>query len=131
MATYYDEGQEFELPAMDMKLWEKIEAVDAAEPGRATFKAMHDFVKACLPDEYLEAKLGGKSLDKIDLNKLNVCAFAIRSAYNREVNDAKIDSISDMMAQLKETAESMNTITEASNAMNARKRSRQGFKAVR
>lgn len=130
MATYYDEGQEFELPAMDMKLWEKIEAVDAAEPGRATFKAMHDFVKACLPDEYLEAKLGGKSVDKIDLNKLNVCAFSVRSAYNREVNEAKAEVTSDMLEQLKEMAASMKTITDASRAIKE-DNSRQSFRAVR
>lgn len=130
MATYYDDGQTFELPAMDMKLWDKVEAVDAAEPGRPTFKAMHDFVKACLPEEYLEAKLGGKSLDKIDLNKLNICAFAVSYAYNREVNDAKSEVTEEMVEQLKDMADSVNAITSATNAMK-RENSRQAFRAVR
>lgn len=130
MATFYDNGQTFELPAMDMKLWDKVEAVDAAEPGRPTFKAMHDFVKACLPEEYLEAKLGGKSIDKIDLNKLNICAFAVRSAYNREVNDAKNEVTAEMVEQLKDMADSVNAITSATNAMKSAN-SRQSFRAVR
>lgn len=130
MATFYDNGQTFELPAMDMKLWEKVEAVDAAEPGRPTFKAMHDFVKACLPDSYLEAKLGGKSLDKIDLNRLRICSFALKSAYDREVSDAKSEAMADMVEQIKELADSMSAITEATKAMNSEK-SRQTFKALR
>lgn len=130
MATFYDGGDVFELPAMDIKLWEKVEAVYMAEPGRPAFKAMHDFVKACLPESYLEQKLGGKSIDKIDLNKLRICSFALKSAYDREVSDAKSETMADMVDQLKELAESMSAITEATKAMNIEK-SRQTFKAIR
>lgn len=130
MATFYDKGQTFDLPSLDMKMWERLEAIDAAEPGRATFKAMHDFVKACLPDDYLESKLGGKSIDKIDLNRLNICAFAVKAAYNREVNEAKTEINAESMEQLRDISESLKGITEASKEMRTSS-SRQAFKAVR
>lgn len=130
MATFYDGGQTFELPAMDMKLWDKVEAVDAAEPGRPTFKAMHDFVKACLPEEYLEAKLGGKSLDKIDLNKLRICTLAVRSAYNREVQEAQIEIGADDVQRVKEIADSLKSITEAAKVAKDHE-TRQKFRSAR
>lgn len=130
MATFYDNGETYELPAMDMRLWEKVEAVDNADPGRATFKAMHEFVKECLPEDYLEAKLGGKSLDKIDLNKLNICAFAVRAAYNREVSEAKSEVTSGMLEQLKDVADDVSRIATATNAVNS-VTGRKAFRAAR
>lgn len=130
MATFYDKGQTFELPPMDMKLWDKIEAIDAAEAGRPTFKAMYDFAKACLPAEYLDEKLGGKSLEKVDLNKLSICTFAIRGAYNREVQEAQFEISSDQVQRVKDIAGDMKEIADIAKSSSAAQ-SRQKFISVR
>lgn len=128
MATFYDNGDTYELPKLDMRLWDKIEAVDSAERGRATFKAMHEFVKACLPEDYLEAKLGGKSVDKVDLNKLSICAFAIRAAYNRELSEETSGETAGMIEQIKDVADEVSKIAKATNAVSS-VTGRQAFRA--
>lgn len=114
MANYYDRSDVYELPKLDMKLWGKIEAVDESEPGRARFKAMHDFAKACLPAEYLEAKLDGKTLETIDLNKLSICVMAIRAAYNREVSEAQDEANANDIERIREISDAVKGVVDAS-----------------
>lgn len=108
----------FELPKLDMKLWGKIEAIDNAEAGKPKFRAMYDFVKSCLPAEYVERKLDGKTLDTIDLNSLSICAMAIRSAYNREVADARDESSAEDIEKIKEMSDAIKGIVDASKIVN-------------
>lgn len=114
MANYYDRSDVYELPKLDMKLWGKIEAVDDADPGKPRFKAMHDFAKACLPADYLEAKLDGKTLETIDLNKLSICVTAIRSAYNREVSEARDEANAEDIERIRDMSEAVRGVVDAS-----------------
>lgn len=129
MAEYCTANASYELPKMDLKLWDKVEAVDKAATGRPKFSAMLEFVKECLPTEAIEEEIGGTTIDTVDLNKLNICAMGIQAAYNREVSSAQIAANMETLEKMRDLADTVNSISAASKAVKAAG-NRQKFAAV-
>lgn len=90
---YTDEnGEEVELARFTKALGEKQDAYNKAATSKdATVSAkQYDFVKsAIVSDEYLDKRLGGKSLATIDYCELSVVCIEVISAYQLRIIEAQ------------------------------------------
>lgn len=127
MTVYRDtEGNSFEMPKLTVKLAEEMENVPTGKSFTAISKAMYEFVKKILPDDYLNETLQGDKLDDLDI-------VALRNVYDN-INNAYTDALhagtyANINKQLEEVAPMLDSVDKMM-AIQKQTPSRQGFNRV-
>ena len=126
MVEYTDAaGNTFELPKLTTKLMAEMSKVVNSSDIVETVKAKYNFVKSCLPADYLDQVLDGKKVDDIDLVELAKVYSAISNAYSAPMFEANTNATIEQVGKLKEAVDTVNSMA---NITAANKANRQVFK---
>ena len=123
-----DDGQEFELPTMTPKLRAKQDRVASAATNTEREKAQLDFVRECLPKEYVDAAIG-KRYDDTDLVALGIAFVGINDAYSKPLREAQAAAFSGQLDSMQPVMDIIDTASKITQANNAGVR--QAFKVVK
>lgn len=128
MVEYTDAaGNTFELPKLTTKLMAEMGKVVNSSDIVETVKAKYNFVKSCLPSDYLAQVLDGKKVDDIDLVELAKVYSAISNAYSAPMFEANTNATIEQVGKLKEAVDTVNSMA---NITAANKANRQVFKLI-
>ena len=126
--NYIDsEGREFELPKLTVAISEAIEeASDAKLPIRDRAAKQLAICCKCLPAGYVSETCDGKTVDTVDVTRLEALFHGVKKAYEGPGAEARIEAALaqlEAVAPLLEAAKGLNELPTA--------KSRQGFSRVR
>jgi len=106
------EGKDFELPKWTMKLARMQDDVEKETTNEQLYKKAYEFVKEIIPKSDIADVLDGKTLETLDLIKLNnfyrlACAKYMDSLQETslELTKAKFSELEDMLAIAKEAVQ--------------------------
>lgn len=120
------DGYAIDLPKLTLELSDEMDAVQAAQPGRAKFAAQYDFLKHVIEPEALAEMLDGDELETIDLAGLQLIYINVLSAYKQPMLQAQMEQLSKVSASVAPLMETM----KAAQQM-ASRNGRQGFRRVK
>lgn len=121
-------GCERELPRYDMAMARRVEAVDAAEGGEATWRAEWELLRAAVGEDALRDAVGGGRVEACDLMALDAACADVRAAYDAPRMEAARRRIEETMSVL--SGADVDRLVRASEAI-AKLSSRQGFSRVK
>lgn len=118
-------GNAFELPKLTVALSEEFQAALSGTV-RESSAAKLALCMRCLPAGYVEEELDGRTVETVDVAKLNALFHALKAAY-----DAPAAAIA--MESAKSQLEAVAPLLEAYRALQGvpQQKSRQGFSRVR
>ncbi len=105
------ESKEFELPKWTMKIAKMQDDVEKEVTNEMLYKKSYEFVKAVIQKSDLDVILDGKTLDTLDLIKLNnlyklICAKYLNAMQevDLELANNKLDKVSSMVDTMEKMA---------------------------
>lgn len=124
MAVYEWNGAEVELPKLTLALDDALDrALDRSRPKRDRAKDAHKLLRDVLGADLAAERLGGGTLDAVDVSALWLALGEVEEAYRGGVEDAEMRRV---MARLEEAVPMLDKMAQIVPALG----SRQGFKRV-
>jgi len=123
-----DDGQEFELPTMTPKLRAKQDRVTMAATSTEREKAQLEFVRECLPKDYVDSAIG-KRYDETNLVALGIAFVGINDAYSKPLRDAQAAAFSGQLDSMQPVMDIIDTASKISQANSSG--TRQAFKVIK
>lgn len=130
MTVYTDKaGQQFELPKMTVKVREDFEkALTNGVSDREICVSMLGLLKGILPDDYIEERCGGKSVESVDIIEVSILAEEVWDAYTRPLAEAQMERHKRDFAEIEPMIDSAKLVAQLAQSGN---QNRTKFKHVR
>lgn len=130
MARLDIDGAAYELPKMTLKVKEAFrDATDRRKSEREQATALLKLMKDLLPDDFVAKRLGGKTVDSIDVVELAVLTEQVWDAYQAPIEEARNARAAAKLDEMQPTIDEVRGLMDAVEKANAQ----QGgtFKAMR
>lgn len=126
--NYIDEnGASYELPKLTVSLSEEIaEGSDRSKPVRQRAEAQLSVCVKCVGSKAVARLCDGKSLETVDVSKLDALFRGVKAAYEAPAAEAALESAKVQLDALAPLLEAYKAVSELPS-----KPSRQGFSRVR
>lgn len=107
----------FELPKWTMKFAKMQDDVEKEKTNELIYKKAYAFVKAMIPKADLDIILDGKSIDDIDLVKLNSVYINIATIYKNALEAPKMDATTDRIDKMQGAVDMVSKVADAANKL--------------
>ncbi|MBQ9784292.1 MAG: hypothetical protein IJW29_02205 [Clostridia bacterium] len=130
MARLDIDGAAHELPKMTLKVKEAFrDATDRRKSEREQATALLKLMKDLLPDDYVAKRLGGKTVDSIDVVELAVLTEQVWDAYQSPIEEARNARAAAKLDEMQPTIDEVRGLMDAVEKANAHQSGT--FKAMR